>query len=113
MIPASMLSVPLASEIIVETGAKSRVIAPLFAACLAIAIAIPVAAARSKLHMPGYIGIAILAFVASLLFGEISGMRRIAGSYAGVVLSVACFLSIAVCVGSIVALLFYRDPPET
>jgi hypothetical protein len=112
MIPAAMLSVPLGSGIIVEAGAKSRVIAPLIAACLAIAIAIPVAAVRSKLHMPGYIGIAILAFVASLLFGEISGMRRIAGSIAGIVLSIACFLSIAVCVGAVLALVFYHDPPE-
>src|SRR5450432_1252023 len=113
MIPAAMLSVPLASEIIVEAGAKSRVIAPLIAACLAIAIAIPFAAARSKLHMPGYIGIAILAFVVSLVFGEISGMRRVAGTVPGVILSIACFLSVAACIGAILALVVYRNPPET
>ena|ERR1700691_2638221 len=112
MIAANLLHVPLASEIVWQAGQKSRLIAPLLGGCLAIAIAIPAAAARSKLHMPAYIGIAILAFVASLVFGEISGTRQITGSMAGVVLSIACFLSIAVSVGSILALAFYRNPPE-
>jgi hypothetical protein len=112
MIITSMSNLFLAAEFIAGSGANPRIVASLLAVCLAIVAVIPAAAARSKLHMPAYIGIAILAFAASLLFGEISGARRIAGSIAGVVLSIACFLSIAVFVGSILALFFYRDPPE-
>jgi hypothetical protein len=112
MIVGAMLSLSLAAELLVGSGAKWRIVAPLILACLTIVIAIPVAAARSKLHMPAYIGIAILAFAASLVFGEMSGVQRIAGSIVGVVLSMACFLSIAAVVGSILALLFYREPPE-
>ena len=107
-----MMGMLLAAELIAGSVAKSRIVAPLIAVCLLIVIAIPVAAARSKLHMPAYIGIAIFAFAASLVFGEMSGAQGIAGSIAGVVLSIACFLSIAVVVGCILALLFYRDPPE-
>jgi hypothetical protein len=108
-----MLNVSLAATFFVEAGAKSHIIAPLIAACAAIAIAIPYAATRSKLHMPGYIGIAILAFLVSLVFGELSGARRIAGSLAGVMLSIVCFLCVAVCIGAILALVVYRNPPET
>jgi hypothetical protein len=112
MIVTSMSNLYFTAEFIVGSGANPRVVAPLLAVCLAIVVVIPAAAARSRLHMPAYIGIAILAFAASLIFGEMSGARRIAGSAAGVVLSIACFLSIAVFVGSILALFFYRDPPE-
>jgi hypothetical protein len=102
----------LSAELLAPSGANLRIVAPLAAACLSIVVVIPAAAARSRLHMPAYIGIAILAFAASLIFGEISGARRIAGSIAGVALSIACFLSIAVFVGCILALFFYRDPPQ-
>jgi hypothetical protein len=112
MILAAMLSLILAADFIVGSAANTRIVAPLIVACLVIVAVIPAAAARGKLHMSAYIGIAILAFGASLLFGEVSGMRRMAGSFAGVVLSIACFLSIAALVGSILALLFYREPPE-
>ena len=108
-----MLGVPLDAAFAVEAAVKLHIIAPLIVACVAIAIAIPLAAARSKLHMPGYIGIAILAFVVSLVFGELSGMRRVAGTPAGIILSIACFLSVAACIGAILALVVYRNPPET
>jgi hypothetical protein len=111
MIISSMAHFLLAAEFLAGSGANPRIVAPLLGVCLAIVVAIPVAAARGKLHMPAYIGIAILAFAASLVFGETSGARRIAGSIAGVILSVACFLSIAVFLGCILALFFYRDPP--
>jgi hypothetical protein len=101
-----------AAAALVAVVANWAVLAPTLAACLAIIIAIPRAAARSKLHLPGYIGLAILAFLASVTFGKLSGAHRIAGSFVGVVLSLACFLSISAGVGSVLALAFYRDPPE-
>jgi hypothetical protein len=116
MIVAAMLSLSLAAELIVGSALKLRIVAPLGAVCPSIVVVIPAAAARSKLHMPAYTGIAILAFAASLVLGEMSGAQRIAGSIAGVILSSACFLSISVFIGSILgsilALFFYRDLPE-
>ncbi len=107
-----MLNVPLAATAILVSGGRAHLVAPLVAVCLSLLVAVPLAAARSKLHMPGYIGIAIVTFLASLCFGAASGARSIAGSLPGVVLSMACFISIAVCMGSILALVFYREPPE-
>jgi len=92
------------------SGARLPIVIPLLAACLAIAGLIPMAAARRKLHIPGYIGIALLAFSLSLVFGKIAGLTRVAASAAGPILSIFCFLLIAVAIGSILALLFYRDP---
>ena len=100
------------AAVISGSGSKWGLLVPVILACLVIVAAVPTAAARSKLHMPAYIGMAILAFVASLVFGEISGARRVTGTILGMVLSVGCFLSIAVVVGSILALLVYREPPE-
>jgi len=113
MLALAMTGVPLAAVFVVQAGANWHILAPLMAGCAAVAIAIPIAAARSKLHMPGYIGIAILAFVVSLALGELSGLRRVAGTLPGILLSIACFLSVAACIGSILALVVYRNPQET
>ena len=80
--------------------------------CCAIVIAIPLGAHRGKLHVPGYAGIAILAFGASFLFGLASGYRPVAGSPVGVALSLLCFWSAAAGVGSILALFFCRSQAE-
>src|ERR1700745_1844834 len=90
--------------------AKVSIVIPLVVACLVIAVLIPMAAARRKLHIPGYIGIALLAFALSLVFGKLAGFTRVAASAAGPILSILFFLLIAVAIGSILALLFYRDP---
>jgi hypothetical protein len=100
------------AAVLLAAGAHWPVLAPTLGACIAIIAAILRAAARGKLHLPGYIGLAILAFVASVTFGKLSGAHGIAGSFVGVLLSVACFLSISAGVGSVLALAFYRDPPE-
>jgi len=71
------------------------------------------AAARGKLHVPGYVGLALIAFAASLAFGKLAGFKRVAASPAGPILSIIFFLLIAVVAGSILALFFYRDPPVT
>ena len=84
----------------------------LIAACLAVMIAISICAAKGNLHMPGYIGVAFLAFAFALVFGELAGIKLLHGSALAVVLSCACYLCISATVGSIVALLFYRSSPD-
>ena len=106
---AGMLNFSLVVRVAVFE-AKFAIVIPLVAACLVIVALIPMAAARRKFHIPGYIGIALLAFALSLVFGKLAGFTRIAGSAAGPILSILFFLLIAVAVGSILALLFYRDP---
>ena len=87
---------------------KLSIVIPLIAACILIAVSISFFARRGKLHIPGYSGIAILGFVLSLTFGKIAGAHSIAGTAVGVFFSILCFLLLAVVVGSIDALFFYR-----
>ena len=110
MMLVSMLTISLLALGFAIFGARLPIVIPLVAVCLVIAGLIPVAAARGKLHVPGYVGIALLAFAVSLVFGKLAGFRRIAASPAGPILSIIFFLLIAVTVGSILALIFYRDP---
>ena len=88
------------------------IVIPLIAACILIAVSISFFAHRGKLHIPGYSGIAMLGFVLSLIFGRIAGAHSIAGTAVGVFFSILCFLFLAVVVGSIVALFFYRHSSE-
>jgi hypothetical protein len=89
------------------------VVVPLALGSLAILIAIPWAAARGKLHIPGYVGLAFLTFAIALLLGRVAGAHAISRTIAGVLLSVAFFLFIAAAAGCVVALFFYRHPPES
>jgi hypothetical protein len=82
---------------------------PLTIACLAVVLVLSLLASKGKLHIPGYIGIAFLAFILSLIFGKLSGMKAVHGSITALALSVACYLCIAATIGSLVALAFYRE----
>jgi lysylphosphatidylglycerol synthetase-like protein (DUF2156 family) len=82
-------------------------------ASAAIAVGISVCARRGKLHIPGYIGLAFLAFAVALILGKISGARAVTGTHFGLLLSILFFLLMAVAVSSIVALFFYRHPPQS
>jgi|ERR1035438_2148582 hypothetical protein len=115
MTPTKSLAVLslLPQEYLVATAANLRLIVPLTIACFAVVIAVPTAAARSRLHIPGYAGIAFLALIAALLCGKISGIHGVTGTPTGVALSLIFFLLIAVTVGSVLALFFYRDQPES
>jgi hypothetical protein len=93
-------------------GTKMLLVGPLSIACLAVVISISVFAAKGRLHMAAYVGIAFLAFGSSLLFGNLAGIKAIRGSALAVSLSIAFYLCISTTVGSIVALLFYRRPSE-
>jgi hypothetical protein len=88
------------------------VMVPLLLACLGVLVAVPVAAARGKLHVPGYVGLAFLAFAIALLFGWIAGARGVTGTIAGLSLSILFFLLMATAAGCVLALFFYRHPPE-
>jgi hypothetical protein len=89
------------------------IVIPLILICTAIAVAIAVAASHGKLHLAGYIGIAIAAFAAAMILGKISGLRGISGTVVGLALSMLFFFAISAVLGSIAALVFYRPPPES
>ena len=84
----------------------------LILASAAIGVTIIVCARRGKLHIPGYVGLALLAFAVALILGRIAGARGVSGTHFGVLLSILFFLLMAVAVGSILALFFYRHPPQ-
>jgi hypothetical protein len=102
---------PVLASLIIHAG-KMLLVGPLGIACLAVVISISVFAAKGRLHIPAYVGIAFLAFGSSLLFGNLAGIEAIRGSALAVALSIAFYLCMATTVGSIVALLFYRQPSE-
>jgi uncharacterized membrane protein len=109
---AQTLTPFLSPESLAALAPNLSVTVPLLLVCLGVLIAIPVGAARGKLHVPGYVGLAFLAFALGLVLGRISGMRSITGTIAGLGLSILCFLLMAIAVGSVLALFFYRHPPE-
>jgi hypothetical protein len=104
---------PTSPEYLLASGTNLRLIVPLSMACFAILIVLPVAAARSRLHIPGYVALAFLASIVGLVCGRISGIHGVAGTPWGVLLSILFFLLIAFASGSVLALFFYRDPRES
>jgi hypothetical protein len=104
---------PTSLEYLLASGTNLRLIVPLSIACFAILIVVPLAAARGRLHIPGYVGLAFLASVAGFLCGRISGIHGLAGTPWGVLLSLLFFLLMAFASGSVLALFFYRDPRES
>jgi hypothetical protein len=91
---------------------RLAIVIPMVLLCVAVLIIIPVAASRGKLHIPGYVGIAILAFASGLLSGRLAGVRGIAGHGIAIFLSVAFFVLLAAAMGAIFALFVYRHPSE-
>ena len=103
---------PASPERIAVIAANFRLVVPLSVACFAIIIVLPFAAARSRLHIPGYVGLAFLGFILGLVCGRISGVRGVSGTPTGFLLSLIFFFLISVAIGSVLALFVYRDPPE-
>jgi hypothetical protein len=93
-------------------GPQFPLVVSLTLACAVIVMTIPICASRGKLHIPGYVGLAFLAFAIGLLLGRIASTRAVTGTIAGVILSIVFFLLIATALGSVLALFFYRHPPE-
>jgi hypothetical protein len=92
-------------------GPNLQIVIPLALSCLAIMIILPVAAARSRLHIPGWVGFALFSFVLSYTCARISGVHGYVGRTTGVFFAIACFLFLAAALGSVIALFFYKDPP--
>jgi hypothetical protein len=99
-------------EYLLASSANLQLVVPLSIACVAIAILVPLTAARGRLHIPGYVGLAFLAGALGFLCARFSGIGGIAGTRWGVLLSLLFFLLVAFAVGSVLALFFYRDPAE-
>jgi hypothetical protein len=112
MMLARTFSTAICPQYLAALAVKLSLVVPLAVGCFSIVLAIPWAASRGKLHIPGYVGLAFLAFAIALLAGRIAGARGITGTTAGISLSVAFFLLIAAAVGCVLALFFYRQPPE-
>ena len=91
---------------------RPLLVVPLIFISLVILVAIPVAASRGKLHMAGYIGLALAAFAAAMIFGKLSGLHRITGTVFGLFLSMLFFSAIATVLGSLAALAFYKAPKD-
>jgi hypothetical protein len=92
-------------------GLNLELVIPLALACLAIMIILPISAARSRLHIPGWVGFALFSFVLSYTCARISGVHGIVAHPTGVFFSILCFLFLAAALGSVLALFFYKDPP--
>jgi hypothetical protein len=88
-----------------------ELVIPLALSSLAIMITLPISAARSRLHIPGWVGLALFSFVLSYTCARISGVHGIVGHRTGVLLAIMCFLFLAAALGSVIALFFYKDPP--
>jgi hypothetical protein len=85
-------------------------LAPLALVCLATVASLCIAASKSFLHIPAYVGLAFFSFAAAMVAGHFSGAANISGTPTGLALSVLFFLLIATAVGSVLALFFYRHP---
>jgi lysylphosphatidylglycerol synthetase-like protein (DUF2156 family) len=113
MLIAQFLTTYILPECLLATGTKLTVVLPLSVVCVAVIIVFSLAARRGRLHIPGYVGIAFLASFLALVCGHVSGSRGITATPAGVALSALFFLLVAAAAGAVLALFFYRDPPET
>jgi hypothetical protein len=91
-------------------GPRRLIVFPLIFMCIVIVVAIALAAFRGKLHVPGYIGLAGLTFVVSIIVGKLAGFRHIAGTPVGIILSFIFYLLISAALGSVIALFVYRHP---
>ena len=111
--PLMPVSEIASTGVVAAFTANFRLLVPLTIACCAALIALPLAATRSRLHIPGYVGLAFLALILGFACGRASGIRGVAGTPAGLFLSLAFFLFIAVVVGSVLAIFFYRHPTQS
>jgi hypothetical protein len=97
------------SLIAAADSVRAAILIPLAIGCLLVALVGPIAAFRGMLHIPAYCGFALLFLVFGFVIGKLIGMQ-IRGSLAGVCLSMIFFLAMAACLGSVLAIFFYRQP---
>ena len=108
-----MCSLPHVIVVLASALPKPGLFVPLILVCLGVVLALAASARKGVLHVPGYIGAALFAFVIALVFGWLAGVQRIRGSPLGVILSILFFLLISVSVGSVLSIFFFRPPPES
>ena len=106
------LKVMAATFIWLAAGSGSPLLIATAVVCVFVVLAELFAASRGKLHIPGYVGLALASFAVAFICGRISGAHSVRGTRSGEILSIAFFLLIAVAVGSVLAIFFYREPPE-
>jgi len=99
-----------APPVIIFAAPRLSLLVPLVLVCVATVASLCVAASKSFLHVPAYVGLAFVSFAAAMLAGHFSGAANITGTPTGLALSVLFFLLIATAVGSVLALFFYRHP---
>jgi hypothetical protein len=105
-----MFGIPSASVVLLFAVPRAALLVPLAMVCLATVAGLCVAASKSFLHIPAYVGLAFFSFAAAMVVGHYSGAANISGTPTGLALSVLFFLLIATAVGSVLALFFYRHP---
>ena len=96
------------SLIAAADSVRAAILIPLAIACIVVALVGPIAAFKGMLHIPAYCGFALLFLVFGLVIGKLAGMQ-IRGSLSGVCLSIIFFLAMAACLGSVLAIFFYRQ----
>jgi len=106
------LKVMAATFIWLDSGSRSPLVLVLGVACVFVALAVPYAASRGKLHIPGYVGLALVSFAVAFICGRISGAQSVRGTRSGEVLSIVFFLLMSVAVGSVLGIFFHREPPQ-
>ncbi|HUE44455.1 MAG TPA: hypothetical protein VMP12_12850 [Candidatus Sulfotelmatobacter sp.] len=112
MQPASITATPFAFLLaFAARPVNLELVIPLVLSCLAIMVILPISAARSRLHIPGWVGFALFSFVLSYTCARISSVHSFVARPTGVFFSILCFLFLAAALGSVIALFFYKDPP--
>jgi hypothetical protein len=97
------------SVIAAADSVRPAILIPLAIACFVVALVGPIAAFRGMLHIPAYCGFALFFLVSGLVVGKLAGLQ-IRGSLSGVCLSIVFFLTMAACLGSVLAIFSYRQP---
>jgi hypothetical protein len=97
------------SLIAAADSVRPAILVPLAIGCFVVALLGPIAAFRGVLHIPAFCGFALLFLVFGFVIGKLAGLQ-IRGSLPGVCLSIIFFLTMAACLGSVLAIFFYRQP---
>jgi len=108
-----MMSLKVMAATFIWVGSGSPLLIAMAVVCVFAVLAVLFAASRGKLHIPGYVGLALVSFAVAFICGRISGARSVHGTRSGEILSIVFFLLVAVAVGSVLAIFFYREPPGT
>ena len=111
MMPANSFA-PFMRDFPAAAMGRHGVTGTLAVVCLFVLVAIPAAARRGALHLPGYSGLSMLSFVVAVVVGYVAGRPGIKGGAIGIALSFLFFVLLAAGIGCVLALAFYRPRPD-